>query len=110
MRVELKKIEGRGRRGGEFKERKGSRKFVVISDDYGESIVKWWMGEWKISSERMDSRISKSLMWGSMVDSQENGRMEKVEERYSDFKRFSEKMVRIVGVEEFIRIIKWIQG
>lgn len=102
------KVEIRGRGDlGKKSERKGSMKFVVLKDG---SVIKWWKGIWRFSKERWDRDVSKSLYHCSMVDSIEKGKWVKDEERYEDFEKFSKRMVGILGVDQFIKVINWIKS
>lgn len=106
--AEFAEMKGPPRRGGFKKvgERKGSRKFVELTDG---SIIKWWNCEWRFYSFRHESRVATSLQCRAMTIATENGRMVKDEERYPDFKSFAERMHKVVGLEALIKIVQWIQ-
>ena len=109
MKVELDRVEGKtfGKRSGE---QKGSRKFGRISDDFGEWLVKWQRGEWKIVSRRWNTKVATSLNTRAMTQAIENGREVAEVERYVDFDRFAKRLAAIVGPGEAFRIVQWIKG
>ena len=112
MQVELDKIEqkGCGFPRGSRGERKGSRKFGRISDDFGTWVVKWSRGEWKIIGSRLNTKVATSLQNRAMSIAVERGRMVEEVERYTDFRRFSERLAAIVGVDEAMKIVMWIKS
>jgi hypothetical protein len=97
----------RGRPGHGGGQRKGSRRKVVLADG---SVVKWWGGEWRFSKARWNSRVATSLNTHAMVVAAENGSKVVDIERYTDFGKFMERMVGVVGSYEFLRIVEFIQG
>ena len=100
-------VKGKGFARKGSKPRQGSRRWVELSDG---SIVKWWKGEWKFSAMRHNSKVATSLQNRAMSVAEESGREVKVEERYTDFDRFSKRMVAIMGIYDFMRMIQWIKG
>lgn len=105
--VSFDQVKGRGRPGKGGKERQGSRKFVTLSDG---SIVKWWKGEWRFSKVVWNAKVATSLQTRAMSVAQENGREVKVEERFDNFEKFSKRMVGIVGIYDFLRMVEWIKS
>lgn len=94
-----------------FKRKDGStgimyHKSVELSEG---SIIRFSKNEWKFSSTRMNSKVSGSLQLKSMNICEELGREEIVSEKFSNFKKFSERMVGIVGVDEFIKIVSFLK-
>lgn len=105
--VAYNEVKGRGFRPKGGKERQGSRRWVELADG---SIVKWWKGEWRFSAVRWNSKPTTSFNLRAMSVAEENGRATKVEERYTDFDKFSKRMVAIIGIYDFLRMIEWIKG
>lgn len=106
--AEFKVVKGRGRRGkGDRKERQGSRKSVVLTDG---SEVKWWGGVWRFRSTRWNTAVATSLQNYAMTKAVINGREVMDEERYTDFQKFMQRMVGVVGSYEFLRIVEWIKS
>lgn len=99
------KVKGRGRPSG--KQRQGSRKFVELADG---SIIKWWKNEWRFYSFRWNTKPATSLQLRAMSIADERGRMERVEERFTDFNTFAERLARVVGLDHLIQIVQWIQS
>ncbi len=107
MIVEFGEVKGRPFRGKGTKPRQGSRRWVTLKDG---SVVKWWKGEWKFTATRWDEAVATSLSHRAMSVADERGKERKVEERYTDFDRFSKRMVGIMGIYDFMRMIEWIKG
>lgn len=105
--VAFNEIKGKGFARKGTKPRQGSRRWVELADG---SIVKWWKGEWRFSATRWNSKVTTSLNLRAMSVATENGREVKVEERYTDFDKFSKRMVAIVGIYDFLRMVEWIKG
>lgn len=80
---------------------------MVLEDG---SVVKWWNGEWRFRKERWDRAVATSLGANAMRVAEENGRMRVDEERFSMFEDFVARMKGIVGLDQTIKIVQWIQG
>ena len=102
--VAAPKARGFARSGGE---RKGSRRKVVLSDG---STIKWWNGEWRFSKVRWNSKVATSLNRAAMCKAIDEGREAVDIERYTDFKKFMDRMVPMLGSYEFLRIVQFIKG
>lgn len=106
--AELRQMKsGRPRGGAQKGERKGSKRYVELEDG---SIIKWWNGEWRFFSTRWNSRVATSLNTRAMTVAVENGRLVKDEERFSNFDDFARRLVKVVGLDQLIRIVQWIQS
>ena len=100
----LKQIPGKGFGGGGG-ERKGSRRYVELSDG---SIVRWWGGKWYRKWTRWDRAVATSLSRYALAAADAAGREVEERETYEDCGEMLMRLKDLVGAYEALRIIDWI--
>lgn len=86
-------------------------KSIEISDDFMKSIIRFDKKNsiWKFQSKRLNRKISNSLQFHSMIESQENSREIIDEERFHSFEKFSQRLMKFLEIDQIIEIIEFLK-
>ncbi len=87
--------------------KQGTRRKVILSDG---SVIRWWKGVWKFQSTRWNRAVATSLSRYALTAADINGREVTDTEAYSDYDAFAKRLIPILGIYEFHKVMAFMKG